>query len=318
MTRRRTARSRSVVAGAALLVLVAGCTGRSSNSGSAPDRAKAGGSSVSEVGPAGVATGASALGTAAPGTGAGAAGPAVIALPRPVTSDRDLVRTGFLTVRVGDVGKAARLAADIATGAGGSVYDERTDQQREPGEPAGSTLTIKVAPEHFADAMTSLSGLGQQLNRTVSVRDVTDQVADVGSRLDAQRAGVARVRDLLAQAKSLQDIVTIEAELTRRQADLESLQARSKALAAQTELATITAHLQAVPTVAPRPVRLTGFLAGLATGWRALSRGAGVGATAVGTLLPFLALAAVAGLVAWRLRARWRGRRTPVASPAEP
>lgn len=162
--------------------------------------------------------GAVGAGPAAPGrVGSGTSGgPATVMgtpaqtlapLPRPVTSDRDLIRTGALTVRVGDVAKAARQAADIAAGAGGSVYDERTEQQHEPGTPATSTLSLRVAPERFDEAMDAFDGVGQRLERTVSVQDVTEQVADVsptdpGSPLRGRPGGSSLKRCGSASARS--------------------------------------------------------------------------------------------------------------------
>ena len=47
------------------------------------------------------------------------------------------------------------------------------------------------------------------------------------------------------KATSISEIVSVEGELTRREADLESLLAKQKSLAGQTQLATITLTLSA-------------------------------------------------------------------------
>ncbi|MDQ6649515.1 MAG: DUF4349 domain-containing protein [Actinomycetota bacterium] len=322
MTRSSGSWAGSVCAAVAVLALSVGCSAGSAGSAGKAGSAVSKGANAPTSGlPGAPATGAvSAVGGGPVGDAGTKPVTTLPPLPRPVTSDRDLIRTGAVTVRVGDLAKAARQVADIASGAAGAVYDERTDQQHEPGVPATSTLTLRVAPERFDDAMNALDGIGQRLDRSVSVTDVTEQVADVAARLDSQRASVARVRDLLTQAKSLADVVTLESELTRRQADLESLQARSKALAAQASLATITVHLQTGPPAPPRAVRHTGFLAGLAAGWRAFSRATGALATGLGALLPFLVLLTLLGVVGWRLRARSRrtaSSRPPLAAPSE-
>ncbi len=63
------------------------------------------------------------------------------------------------------------------------------------------------------------------------------------SRIATQRASVERVRKLMEEARQLSDVVTLEGELSRRQAELESLLARQAALKDSTSLATITLEL---------------------------------------------------------------------------
>ncbi len=101
--------------------------------------------------------------------------------------------------------------------------------------------------------------------------DVTEQVVDVESRIASQRASLERMRTLLAKANTIGEIVSVETELTRREADLESLLAKQKNLALQTELATLALTLTAKgeEPVAEDPDR--GFLAGLKGGWDAFT-----------------------------------------------
>jgi hypothetical protein len=284
-------------------LFVAGCSGGSATSSSANRPADSTAATGSGKGATTVQGGA--VRGAAGGAASGAAAPAPPALPplnRPVSAARDLIRTGALSVEVADVAAAARHAADIAAAAGGLVYDERTDQPRPAGGgPAATVLTVKVAPEHFDAALDQLAALGRQQNRSISVTDVTDTVTDIQSRLAAQQASVARVQALLDQAKNLSDIVTIEAELARRQGDLDSLAARNKALTDQTALATITVTLQAPPIVLAAHRAHLGFGAGLRSGWRAFTGFLAVLLTLLGALLPFTVVLAVVVGLGWRI-----------------
>src|SRR5262249_60272583 len=84
---------------------------------------------------------------------------------------------------------------------------------------------------------------GTGTGSTVSTQDVTSQVIDVAARLRSEQASVDRVRALLAQATSIGEIVSIESELTQREADLESLESQQANLNDLTALSTITATL---------------------------------------------------------------------------
>ena len=68
---------------------------------------------------------------------------------------------------------------------------------------------------------------------------------DTGVRVRAQEASLKRVELLLAEAKSLKDIIWIESQLTNRQAELDSLKSQQTWLKDQTSLSTITVDITA-------------------------------------------------------------------------
>lgn len=137
-------------------------------------------------------------------------------------------------------------------------------------------------------------------------------MVDLDSRLTSQRASVDRVRALLAQAKDLGEIVRIEGELTRRTADLESLEARLAALTARVDLSTIELRLIGEGVTAGA-AGAPGFRDGLDAGWQVLAGLGRAASVAAGVLVPFSPLLAVGALVLWRARAR--GARVPTPPP---
>ncbi|EST37280.1 hypothetical protein N566_13885, partial [Streptomycetaceae bacterium MP113-05] len=132
--------------------------------------------------------------------------------------------------------------------AGGYVAEESTDRDADGEE--RSRITFKVPPEEYDDVLDHLAGIGEQLERDVSAQDVTGDVVDVESRIETQKASVARVRKLMDDATALSDVVTLESELNTRQADLEALQARLKSLESRSGMATVTMELR-TPDAAP-------------------------------------------------------------------
>jgi hypothetical protein len=122
------------------------------------------------------------------------------------------------------------------------------------------------------------------------------------------------MRALLAKATTIGEIVSVESELTRRESDLEALLAKQKALAGQTELATLSLTM-AEPGKAPVVEKdETGFFSGLKDGWKAFAATVTVLLTMLGALLPFLIAFALIGIPLWRYRHRFR--RTPATAPA--
>ena len=112
-------------------------------------------------------------------------------------------------------------------------------------------------------------------------------------------ASTSRVRALLGQAKTIGEVVQIEAELAKREADLESLEAQLARLQDVTELATIEVSLVGPDAEAPVAEEDLGFLAGLRGGWDAFVQIVLVGLTVLGALLPFLLTGALIAVPTW-------------------
>jgi hypothetical protein len=240
----------------------------------------------------------------------------------PAVAALKVVRRASLGVRVDDVEEAAAEVRAIAAGLGGIV--EAEDISTDPGSPDASdpdapssitsdgTITVSVPADELDTALDRLADVGTVLARSVTTENVTAQYADTESRVASARASVVRVRALMSEATKLADVVTLEAELSRRTADLEALESQLGALEGQVARSPVTVHLTTAPTL-PAQDDDTGFLAGLAAGTEAFLTSVRVLLTVLGALLPFaLAGAVVVGpLLVW-----WRRSRRPAAPPA--
>jgi hypothetical protein len=228
---------------------------------------------------------------------------------------RAIIKTGSLTVEADNVDAKRQQAITIITGLKGQVASEDTGSSDDEGRITRANLVLKVPTNSYETAIQRLSELGNRLQIHQESDDVTEQVVDVASRIESQRASLERMRTLLSKANTIGEIVTVESELTRREADLESLLAKQKNLALQTELATLALTLteKGKPPVAPKePDR--GFLAGLKGGWNAFTATFGALATALGAILPFAVLLALIVVPLWIFRHRLR--RQPATTPA--
>ncbi|CAM5343126.1 DUF4349 domain-containing protein [Streptomyces aurantiogriseus] len=301
MRTRRSVRPLHALAGLLLAttVALAGCSGADDS---------AGGSSKANDEAAAADAGAAEAGVAEGGKqGAGASGSKPSAAPKlPVNR---IIRTATLTVQVKDVPKALDEARAATENAGGYVGDETTTRDEEGAE--HTRVVLRVPVEKYDDVLAGLQGAGKLLERTAKAQDVTDQVVDVESRITSQRASVARIRELMDQATKLSDVVTLEGELSRREADLEALLAQQASLKDRTSMATITLTLSEKPVVKkPKEDEEPGFLDALAGGWDALVTLLRWIAVVFGAVLPFAAVALVLLLV-WLRLLRGRRRTTP-------
>ena len=272
----------AVVVAVALGVTACGSSSKSSSSATAPPGVESAGR-VANAAPAG--------GEAAPTSA-------------PAAVDRSIIYTASLSVRTKDVAGAARDAVAAVERHGGNLFN----QELTLGAAPRATLTLKVPPTELAATLDELSALGKVTDRGQQAQDVTAEVVDVDSRIKTGEASVVRLRDLIAKATSVTDIATLEAELARREADLESLKAKQRVLTGQVAQATITLHL-AEPTTGSAVRRIPGIGSALAAGGKAFWTVLKAFLVALAWSLPFLGAAIAIG---WPLRRILRRRaRTP-------
>ncbi|MDT0302833.1 DUF4349 domain-containing protein [Streptomonospora wellingtoniae] len=291
----------------ALIAALAGCTASDGSAGESPSVGSADGQEGGRAAPA--QPGAQEQEDVSGGSGAQLAADVPVA-------ERDLVHTADLSVEVENVRSAAEEAADWTESAGGYVAAEKV--RTADGSPPHASLTLHVPQKRYEDALEELAALGTRSSLDRRVEDVTEQVADVDSRVESAEASLERLRELLDEAESVEDVLAVEEQISTRQEDLEALQARQESLAQQTSYGTVHLDLAPPETYVEEPADDSiGFLGGLQRGWRALVDVAQAAAVAVGWLLPFLALAAAVGAPAWLLWRRRRAARGPADGDSE-
>ncbi|WP_084469651.1 DUF4349 domain-containing protein [Jiangella gansuensis] len=219
-----------------------------------------------------------------------------------VRTGRQIIYTVELTVVADDVPAAAAQAASIVTAAGGFVAHEQVSGDDH------ATLTLSVPSDGHQDTVSDLETLGEVTDRSRGTEDVTQEVVDTASRIESQRASIARIRALLAEATALAEVVEIESELARREADLDALLSRQEELAGLTAMATVTLSLHAAGEAPPPDDDDSGFLAGLSGGWKALLTVGGGALTVIGAVLPFAVVAAMIAVPAYVVLRRRRGQ----------
>jgi hypothetical protein len=228
---------------------------------------------------------------------------------------RAIIYTGSITIGVQDVNQAAAKAVGIAATAGGFVGGDKRSSSDGSSE---ATLQLRVPAEKFQSVVDELAkSLGTEQQRGISTEDVTEQTVDLDARIAVQQARVDSGRRLLAQAKSLNDLVMLEKEVATRESDLASLQSKKRHLADLSTLSTITVVLVHSKAAVVQKAKATpGFWTGLKGGWNSLIASLSVLLTILGAVLPWLiALGIPAWAIIYLIR-RYGRKRPALAAPA--
>jgi len=174
-------------------------------------------------------------------------------------SERDVVRTASVSVVVDDLVAQSRSVESVAksadgyvssvstTGATGGSQIDAVAVQPLPvtAQPTSGLVafTLRVPAKQYDAVMEQLQNLGEVRSLAAEAQDVTEKTQDLAARISAQRESVQRVRLLMDQAKTLNEIVRVEQELAQRQGDLESMVAQQRRIGDQVAMATISVAL---------------------------------------------------------------------------
>jgi hypothetical protein len=254
------------------------------------------------------------------------------------TTDRDIITTASASVTVDDVEAAARTVGEAAVARGGYVESMNLSADGAPSsavdpssgvvydsmpypypQPPGNTwITVRVPADQLTGLVDELAEVGDVSASSVNRQDVTEQTVDLAARIEAAQASVERLTSLMAQAESVADLIAAESALSERQSLLESYQQQLEMLETQVAMSTLTVTLTPeIETVSADPA---GFGDGLVAGWNGLVATLNGIVVALGFLLPWLAVAAVAVLIVWGIvrlvRRRRERRRDAAARPA--
>jgi hypothetical protein len=236
--------------------------------------------------------------------------------------DQSIIYTGNLTLRVkdNDVDAAAAVAANEVTAVGGYVASEQDVSESGPGTIGQVDLQLKIPVAAYHQVFGELTALGKLLSRSRQAQDVTQEVADVSSRVASAQAAIKQLRQLLTRAGDVGQLLSVQDEINSQESALEALLAQQTALAHETTYATVYLTLlgHRVPVHKKHHHKKVrhGLTAGLATGWRGLKDVVVWLLTALGTALPFAVPVLVIAGIVYLGRRRVTRRRSPVAPPA--
>ena len=226
----------------------------------------------------------------------------------PEPTSRLLVRTASMSIRATNHARSVARARALADAFDGFIGNESSQRYSDRVE---TTLTIRVPAAQFDSLLEGASDLeGEVESRTVSVDDVTRQVADVEARLGARRAAEAQYLELMGRSGSIEDILAVQTRLQQVREEIESAEAQLRAVRDQVSLSTLT--LTVFEASAAGITSGPGFFAqagrAIVNGWNGLLE------LALGLLTVWPMLLIIGGVV-WliaRLRRRRLARRDAV------
>lgn len=153
--------------------------------------------------------------------------------------EKKIIKTASLHIECKNYQKYHEVLYEIVQRVGGYVAQEDQSQSEYKTE---THVIIKVPVQQFNESITLLvKGTGSEklLAKSIGSEDVTGEIVDIKSRLEAKKQVRVRYLDLLKQAKNMQEILQVQNEINDLQEQIEMADGRMSFLKHSSSYSTI-------------------------------------------------------------------------------
>jgi Domain of unknown function (DUF4349) len=158
--------------------------------------------------------------------------------------DRMVIRTAKLVLQVADVDQAVDRVRQAAQAGGGylSASNTRIEQDRPVAD-----LTLQVRSDALDATLQALRGLGKVDSETSTSQDVTEEYVDLDANMRNLQASESAILRLMDRAQRIEDIISLQRELTNVRGQIERIQGRKSYLERRTDMASVSVSLHLPP-----------------------------------------------------------------------
>ncbi|HSG42216.1 MAG TPA: DUF4349 domain-containing protein [Anaerolineales bacterium] len=171
-------------------------------------------------------------------------------------SNRMIVKNADIRLLVEDTNVAIDRTTQIVGDSGGYIVSSRVwYQDYAQYQLKYASVTLGVPVDEFEKVLSRLRGLAIEVrDETASGEDVSDQYVDLQSQLVNLEATRERVKSFLDDAKTVEEALRVNQELSNLDAQIEQIKGRMNYLADRSSFSTITINFEPeYPELAPAP-----------------------------------------------------------------
>ncbi|RCK72811.1 MAG: hypothetical protein ANABAC_1345 [Anaerolineae bacterium] len=173
----------------------------------------------------------------------------------PSSTERMVIKNAKLSLIVKDPPAAMDSIAEMAEQMGGFVvsaelYQTTTESGKEVPR---ATITIRVPAEKLNPALDEIRALSDQLpeNENITSQDITAEYTDLDSRLRNLKRAEEQLQEILDQAYSTEDVLSVFQQLTQVREQIEVIEGQMKYYREAVALSSISVDLIAEEAVEP-------------------------------------------------------------------
>jgi len=151
-------------------------------------------------------------------------------------AERKLIKRANVSIRVENLSSADDSVSDLLKKY--DAYAASTNIQEN-----SRFYSLRVPAEHYDTFLAEMNGMGRLINRYESTEDVTLQYYDLEGRLATKKELLKTFQSYLGKAKTIEEILSVEARLSELQYDIDGTGKQLRNLANKVDYATIELQL---------------------------------------------------------------------------
>ena len=157
-------------------------------------------------------------------------------------TQRKLIKNGSMTLVVDNLEQSRNKVFALIEKHGGYCANEQYSSWEHS---SSYNLTVRVPCDSFDGFVAELEASnGKMESKSMYINDVTSEYIDLETRLDTKRSYLARYKELLKSAKSVQEIVSIEDKIRSLEEEIDSTVGQLKYLSNQVDYSTLHLNLR--------------------------------------------------------------------------
>jgi len=168
----------------------------------------------------------------------------------PVANEiRKVIETAQVTLETMNLAKTEKFAIDLLAKRKGKV-DSANVTLDANGRRSGS-YTLRIPAGQLSDYLNELAADPDVVvrQRSLSAQDVTEEFVDISARLENMKRHETRLREILAKANTVDEVLKVEKELSTVRSQIDSTTGRLKAMTGKIEMSTVQLRISEVTVI---------------------------------------------------------------------
>ena len=167
-------------------------------------------------------------------------------------TEREIIRTGMVELRVEDFDATRAHLRQRVQAMGGYVGGSgETRHSQDDTNWSSGYLVVRVPAERFSNMLSVAREQGVVRSEETSTEDVTDRLVDLEARMTNLEERRTRLRSFYDRANSTEELLRVEERLSDVQGEIERLEAERRSLENQVSYATLRIELSERPETGP-------------------------------------------------------------------
>lgn len=152
-------------------------------------------------------------------------------------TDRKLIKNGAIVFKVEDVYETKTQLDNLIKEIGGYSSNET---QQNLSDQMQFNVTVRIPAHNFDDFIITVLKLALKVDsKNINAQDVTEEFIDVQARIKTKKELESRYHEILKQAKTVEEILAIESNLSTVRTEIESAEGKLNYLTSQISLSTL-------------------------------------------------------------------------------